>query len=123
LGSALSNTWLKENFFFCLLLIYFILCTCFSCIKAAGLIPVAHRSGGPLADIIVPFGGAEQPVGYLAETKSEYADALLRIFALNNGDRTRIQTAARAASAHKFADSQFAQGFLDSLLKNQLLNL
>lgn len=32
-------------------------------IQAAGLIPVAHKSGGPLQDIIVPFNG--QPTGML----------------------------------------------------------
>lgn len=30
---------------------------------AAGVIPIAHRSGGPLMDIIVPFQG--KPVGML----------------------------------------------------------
>ena len=25
--------------------------------KAAGVIPLAHRSGGPLSDIVVPFEG------------------------------------------------------------------
>jgi alpha-1,2-mannosyltransferase len=38
---------------------------------AAGVIPVAHNSGGPKSDIIIP-----ERTGFLASTAEEYADAL-----------------------------------------------
>ena len=33
-------------------------------VKAAGIIPVAHASGGPLCDIIVPFNGKPTGTSY-----------------------------------------------------------
>eukprot|EP00951_Prasinocladus_malaysianus_P049283 scaffold667951_cov45-Prasinocladus_malaysianus.AAC.1 len=47
---------------------------------AAGVVPIAHRSGGPQADIVVPEindDGQEQLAGFLASTKEEYADAMI----------------------------------------------
>lgn len=43
-----------------------------------GVIPIAHNSGGPRADIVVDVETAEGPqrVGYLAETKEEYCAAI-----------------------------------------------
>lgn len=44
----------------------------------AGVIPIAHNSGGPRADIVVDIETAEglQRTGYLAETKEEYCQAI-----------------------------------------------
>lgn len=50
---------------------------------------IAHRSGGPEADIIVPLPNGEA-TGFLAETPEEYASAMALVFAScnarNNGD-------------------------------------
>lgn len=45
---------------------------------AAGVVTVAHNSGGPKSDIVVPFNGVR--TGFLAATPSQYADALEAIF-------------------------------------------
>jgi len=47
-------------------------------LMASGVITIAHRSAGPLLDIVVPSEG-ENRVGYLAETAQEYADAILQV--------------------------------------------
>jgi alpha-1,2-mannosyltransferase len=39
-------------------------------LMASGIITIAHKSAGPLEDII---GGTDIPVGYLAENENEYA--------------------------------------------------
>jgi hypothetical protein len=43
-----------------------------------GVIPIAHNSGGPRADIVVDLESDEGPqrTGYLAETKEEYCSAI-----------------------------------------------
>ena len=63
----------------------YILCVCV-CVElaalnnyaeAAGAIAIAHASGGPKLDIVVPFEG--QPTGFLASTVEEYATALKEV--------------------------------------------
>ena len=44
---------------------------------AAGLITIAHNSAGPKEDII---GNEQNSVGFLASSKEEYADCILRAF-------------------------------------------
>jgi alpha-1,2-mannosyltransferase len=39
-------------------------------LMASGIVTIAHKSAGPLYDII---GGTDIPVGYLAENENEYA--------------------------------------------------
>ena len=39
-------------------------------LMASGIVTIAHKSAGPLYDII---GGTDMPVGYLAENENEYA--------------------------------------------------
>jgi alpha-1,2-mannosyltransferase len=69
------------------------------------LVTVAHNSGGPKADIVVPFQGA--PTGVLAATEEEYAQALARIFAMNETkELTPFRIAARA-SIERFSDDVF----------------
>merc|ERR1712157_469329 len=48
---------------------------------AAGAIPIAHNSGGPKSDIVVNWRG-EQPVGLLATSPEEYAEALAFVLGL-----------------------------------------
>ena len=46
---------------------------------AAGMIVVAHNSGGPKSDIVSPHQS-----GFLATTADEYADAIYEAFTLDN---------------------------------------
>jgi len=39
-------------------------------LMASGIITIAHKSAGPLLDII---GGTDMPVGFLAEKEDDYA--------------------------------------------------
>ncbi|CAF4764021.1 unnamed protein product [Pieris macdunnoughi] len=76
---------------------------------AAGLITVAHRSGGPLADIIEPSHSSR--TGFLAAEPDEYARAILEIIALPTHERTNIIEAARA-SVDRFSEMEFEKTFL-----------
>lgn len=83
--------------------------------QAAGCIPIAHNSGGPKQDIVVPvfdeqFG--EIPSGFLAETEEEYAHALWKVF--HKIDHPQIAKAARESS-RRFSDENFNQSFLAQL--------
>jgi hypothetical protein len=48
---------------------------------SAGVIPIAHNSGGPRADIVVQVEGPAglMHTGYLARTQEEYADAIMQV--------------------------------------------
>jgi glycosyltransferase involved in cell wall biosynthesis len=46
---------------------------------AAGTVVLAHKSGGPRLDIVVPYEGRQ--TGFLAEDEDDYADAIERILA------------------------------------------
>eukprot|EP00904_Undaria_pinnatifida_P014133 jgi/Undpi1/9850/HiC_scaffold_28.g12304.m1 len=46
---------------------------------AAGMVTIAHRSGGPAADIVVPLPDG-RVTGFLAETPEEYAEGMARVF-------------------------------------------
>lgn len=52
------------------------------------MVVIAHRSGGPEADIVVPLPDG-RVTGFLAETPQEYAEAMARVF--SSGDATGDQ--------------------------------
>lgn len=56
---------------------------------AAGVVTIAHNSGGPQCDIVVPWGNRNnaQRTGYLAAKPDEYADVLELIFTNDAIDR------------------------------------
>lgn len=74
---------------------------------AAGVIPVAHNSGGPKEDIVKPFKG--QRTGYLCSTEQEYADALLEIF---QNPSNEISIAAQN-QAKQFSESSFQRKWMN----------
>jgi alpha-1,2-mannosyltransferase len=74
---------------------------------AAGVIAVAHNSGGPACDIVVPWDG--QATGFLATTPAEYADALEDIF--SGGVDADAMAAAARDSVARFSDEQFCLAF------------
>ncbi|CAJ0942424.1 unnamed protein product, partial [Mesorhabditis belari] len=81
---------------------------------AAGTIMVAHNSGGPLMDIVVPATGNNR-VGYLAATAQEYADQILEIIKLSKEERSAIRERARTKSKD-FNEELFAQKWLQLVL-------
>lgn len=72
---------------------------------AAGLVTVANRSGGPLADLI-----DDGLTGFLARTADEYADCFEAILRMNQSSLERIRVkalskATKAFSLQVFGDS------------------
>jgi alpha-1,2-mannosyltransferase len=60
---------------------------------AAGLIVVAHDSGGPKLDIVVEWEG--RPTGFLASDPVTYADCFKRIAGMETESRRRLIYNAR----------------------------
>lgn len=105
---------------------------------AAGALPIAHASGGPRADIVVPLpvpgasgsgsgrgggpGGDDDGApplrrpGFLAATVDEYADALAALFALPETERAALAAAGRAHARAEFSDERFQMGVYRTLL-------
>eukprot|EP00775_Hariotina_reticulata_P005441 gene5440-5674_t len=84
---------------------------------AAGVIPIAHNSGGPRADIVVDEDGDTGPqrTGYLAETREEYAAAITTVLEMEQRDRLKIAAAAQRRAATMFSTERFHQAFLASV--------
>ncbi|KAL1744217.1 glycosyltransferase family 4 protein [Schizophyllum fasciatum] len=72
---------------------------------AAGVIPVAHASAGPLLDIVVPWEG--QPTGFHAETPPEYAHRLHHVLTLLRDDDLAMRERARKAAVTRFSEAEF----------------
>lgn len=75
---------------------------------AAGLLTVAHRSGGPLMDIVVEDANVRN--GFLAINEREYASMIKYIFNLSPEGRQGIRERARA-SVDRFSDRDFEIGW------------
>jgi len=60
---------------------------------AAGLIMVAHRSGGPQMDIIEESEASRN--GFLAAEENEFASAIVTIVQMSSEARLRLREAAR----------------------------
>ncbi|XP_041857009.1 GDP-Man:Man(3)GlcNAc(2)-PP-Dol alpha-1,2-mannosyltransferase-like [Melanotaenia boesemani] len=85
---------------------------------AAGTIVLAHKSGGPKLDIVVPFEGRQ--TGFLADSEDSYAAAMETILALSPSARLEIRQNARE-SVGRFSDQEFDACFLaamESLMGN-----
>jgi alpha-1,2-mannosyltransferase len=96
---------------------------------AAGLIVVAHNSGGPQSDIIVPLirdddhdnhDKKETRTGFLATTCEEYARALYQALTMDQTQSQQIRANARV-SARRFSDEVFAQNFERIVLESKLV--
>ena len=73
---------------------------------AAGLVTVAHNSGGPRDDIIAAG------TGMLAVSPEEYADAFEVAFSGRGAD---VAKAGRIRATTQFGNEMFQSGFLDGL--------
>lgn len=79
---------------------------------AAGLIMIAHRSGGPLMDIIIEDGAGQN--GFLASNEVEYAHAIHKALLLSDTQKLSLQKAARG-SVNRFSNQQFHDNFLRAI--------
>ncbi|XP_067645074.1 GDP-Man:Man(3)GlcNAc(2)-PP-Dol alpha-1,2-mannosyltransferase isoform X2 [Eurosta solidaginis] len=84
---------------------------------AAGVIMVAHRSGGPLLDIIETSEGSQN--GYLAINAADYANCILSIICNSKELNDAIRNAARS-SVERFTEEEFDINFLRAV--TQLFN-
>lgn len=76
---------------------------------AAGTVILAHKSGGPKLDIVIPYEGGQ--TGFLADDEDSYADAMERILSLTPAERMEIRRRARQ-SVGRFSDQEFEASFL-----------
>lgn len=76
---------------------------------AAGTVILAHKSGGPKLDIVVPHDGGA--TGFLADDEDSYAEAMERILNLTASARLDIRRRARQ-SVTRFSDQEFEASFL-----------
>lgn len=79
---------------------------------AAGLVMVAHRSGGPLLDIIETSEGSR--LGFLAQTPDEFAHIIKFILQLDDSEISEIREKARA-STDRFSIQKFNEEFLRAI--------
>ncbi|XP_035605490.1 GDP-Man:Man(3)GlcNAc(2)-PP-Dol alpha-1,2-mannosyltransferase-like isoform X1 [Oncorhynchus keta] len=79
---------------------------------AAGTVILAHKSGGPKLDIVVPYEGGQ--TGFLADSEDSYATAMETILALSPSARLEIRRNARR-SVDRFSDQEFDASFLSSM--------
>ncbi|KAJ3122563.1 asparagine-linked glycosylation protein [Nowakowskiella sp. JEL0407] len=85
---------------------------------AAGLIPLAHNSGGPKSDIIVNREtNTDMKTGYLASTVDEFSDKMYEILTLPMDLDIKIRKSARESVREQFSDDQFTKGFIKCLNK------
>ena len=86
--------------------------------QAAGLITIAHDSGGPKADIIV-----KTVDGYLASSVDEYSSAMYRALCDGANSNENMQIRARGReSSKRFSDQVFAREFKDAIVASGILS-
>jgi len=76
---------------------------------AAGVIPVAHASGGPLMDIIVPYKG--EPTGFHAQDLDSFAEALHHALSLPHAEEMAVRERARNWAVQRFSEEEFVKGW------------
>ncbi|XP_027712665.1 GDP-Man:Man(3)GlcNAc(2)-PP-Dol alpha-1,2-mannosyltransferase [Vombatus ursinus] len=79
---------------------------------AAGTVMLAHNSGGPKLDIVVPYEG--NITGFLAESEEDYAETMAHILCMSPEKRLQIRKNARQ-SVSRFSDQEFEVTFLSSV--------
>ena len=85
---------------------------------ANGVLTVAHDSGGPKSDIVVPHNC--QRTGFLASTVDEYVSAIYEALSMTDDDADKIRAAARSSS-RRFTDAVFADAIEISLREAKLI--
>lgn len=85
---------------------------------AAGLLVVAHASGGPKSDIVVPFEGRQ--TGFLASSCEEYAECMKEALSMERAPMIGMRQRART-SALRFSDEVFSASFKTALIDSGVL--
>jgi len=84
-------------------------------LQSSGLVAIAHKSAGPLYDII---GSSGKCKGILCTTKEEFADEIkLAILQYNESFYTSIREEGRIYSS-TFSDENFIQFFFDHIISH-----
>jgi len=79
-------------------------------LMAAGVVPIAHNSGGPRKDIVKPG-----ETGFLAETADEYADCMYKVLKEMTTDELAEMTCEGRKSTSRFSDKSFRDNFASCL--------
>lgn len=89
--------------------------------QAAGLITIAHDSGGPKADIIVKTVDGKR-TGYLASSVDEYSSAMYKAFygGADSKENMDIRACGRESSK-RFSDQVFMREFKDAIVASEIL--
>ncbi|GAA5960593.1 hypothetical protein JCM3765_005868 [Sporobolomyces pararoseus] len=94
--------------------------------QAAGLIPLAHASAGPLLDILVPYSSSatpQGPTGFLAssslktELPAAFAEELEKILNFTEDQQLEIRKRARENATERFGTAEFEGGWSDGWRK------
>jgi len=88
---------------------------------AAGLVTVAHRSGGPLMDIVIEATDGDSRNGFLAVSEREYAAAIAHAATLMTPESRRRLIERARDSVKRFSDQEFEKAWLrttDPLISN-----
>lgn len=81
---------------------------------AAGLLVIAHNSGGPALDIIKTQTNSSEQTGYLASTEEEYARCMKSaVDLLEKNDECLAIRARGRESTIRFSDEMFVSSFVD----------
>jgi alpha-1,2-mannosyltransferase len=86
---------------------------------AAGLLVVAHNSGGPKQDIVVPCEGKK--TGFLASSVEEFANAMNEALSLDAKESRNTRDLARQSTS-RFSDEKFNATFKTVMLRSGLLS-
>lgn len=88
-------------------------------LQAAGLIPLAHSSAGPLLDIVVPYD--DLPTGFHATSPDTFASQLATILALEPEAKVAMRERARKNATERFSEAVFEEGWMTSWRKLKAL--
>ncbi|RCV19246.1 hypothetical protein SETIT_3G368900v2 [Setaria italica] len=79
---------------------------------AAGAIPIAHKSAGPMMDIVLDEDGHR--TGFLASEKEEFADAIIKVLRMSEQERQEMAAASRKR-AQRFSGQRFHEDFTEAV--------
>ncbi|KAK3140095.1 hypothetical protein QOZ80_5AG0395740 [Eleusine coracana subsp. coracana] len=79
---------------------------------AAGAIPIAHKSAGPMMDIVLDEDGHQ--TGFLASEMEEYTEAIIKVLGMPEPERQEMAAAARKR-AQRFSEQRFYEDFTEAV--------
>ncbi|CAD6267227.1 unnamed protein product [Miscanthus lutarioriparius] len=79
---------------------------------AAGAIPIAHKSAGPMMDIVLDEDGHQ--TGFLASEKEDYTEAIIKVLKMPESGRQEMAAVARKR-AQRFSDQRFHEDFTEAV--------